>query len=88
MTGFNERGRCLCRSCGRTFSGLTAFDSHQRSLPVAPWVACTDPAEMRTKAGDPRLVLRAHRSPSGTVREVWHFPGVPDDIPVHEDGER
>jgi len=32
--------RCVCRSCGETFSGLTAFDKHRRGG------RCLDPAEL------------------------------------------
>ena len=38
--------RCVHRVCGRTFSGLTAFDRHLRLLKVPPWAECVDPASV------------------------------------------
>jgi hypothetical protein len=54
-----------CGSCHCTFSSLTAFDDHQ-SMQHGKSV-CADPAELLTKAGEPRY--RTFTDPLGAV--VW-----------------
>ena len=51
---------CHHRACGRTFSGLAAFDAHLSLLRSAPWSVCVDPATLNT--------------PLRHVEGVWRLP--------------
>lgn len=56
----------ICPGCGLRFSGVTAFDRHQRTVDRPPHVVCVDPR----KAG---LTARVRRR-AGRNRSVWGFP--------------
>jgi hypothetical protein len=49
---------CTCNGCGRAFSGLSAFDAHQRwddTQPPGIQLSCYDPAALKTPDGEPRF---------------------------------
>ena len=67
----NEGGRCKCGGCGRTFSGLTTFDAHFRTLDAAPWSECIDPATVKKKDGTPRFRLDGDAWKAADVNPRW-----------------
>lgn len=69
--GVNEGGRCICRRCGNTFSSLSAFDAHQRSIDVHPWVMCMDPFMVVKKDGSPRLRFDNGVWKSAEINDRW-----------------
>jgi len=60
-----------CRGCALTFTGLTAFDAHQRSTDHRPHVECLDPRTLKHP-----LVAKV-RERAGKRRTVWGFPADP-----------
>lgn len=49
---------CTCNGCGRAFSGLSAFDAHQRwdyTQPPGKQLSCYDPLALRDRDGEPRF---------------------------------
>jgi hypothetical protein len=38
--------RSVCRRCGRTFSGMTAFDAHWAKVPMRPRELCRHPMDV------------------------------------------
>lgn len=71
MRQFNEGGKCKCGGCGRTFSSLSTFDAHQRTIDVPPYVECLDPYTVVKKDGTPRLRLVGGVWKSAQVNERW-----------------
>lgn len=68
---FNEGGRYTCGGCGRTFSSLGNFDAHHRSIPVAPYVECLDPAAVTKEDGSPRFRLVSGVWKSAEINPRW-----------------
>lgn len=50
-----QGGACHCGRCHQTFTGVTAFDEHQRLTGVG--VACLDPEATRDGAGRGRFAV-------------------------------
>lgn len=53
--------RSECRKCGRTFTGMTAFDRHWSKVPMKAGQACREPEDVG-------LVANA--------KGVWGLPGA------------
>lgn len=50
---------CLCRACGRIFTSVSAFDTHQTMRDGE--VVCTNPATARRRNGDPVFTVVRER---------------------------
>lgn len=69
----NERGRCTCSECGRTFGGIEGFDTHRINMSGKPgfdpeydW-RCANEGEMQSRG--------LHLSPKGWwIREAPSAP--------------
>ena len=70
-TQLNEGGRCKCGGCGRTFSGLSTFAEHFRTLDAAPWSECLDPSTVVKKDGTPRFRLHGDVWKAADVNPRW-----------------
>ncbi len=55
-----------CAGCGLAFTGLTAFDRHQRHPRGADFVECVDPRKLGMTA--------KIRTAAGRRRTVWGWP--------------
>ena len=54
---------CLCRTCGKVFGGLRAFDQHLRWVDGPPWVKHCEPPETQYQRGDGVWVRRYGSTP-------------------------
>ena len=61
-----------CSGCRRVFVGLSAFDRHQWFDRSTGDYGCHDPAEMRTRNGDPVLELVERKG--GMAWRQWQDP--------------
>jgi hypothetical protein len=72
---------CQCAACGRPFTGIEAFDRHQRW--IGGVLTCADPAGLARLDGSPlfereprRGYWRLTQTP-GRARRAWYAPGGP-----------
>ena len=75
---FTGRNTCHCAACHATFTGVAAFDAHQRLGPAG--LACLDPAAVRRRDGtpaferEPRRGYWRIRQPPGRGHPAWNTP--------------
>jgi hypothetical protein len=70
---------CHCADCGRSFTGVKAFDAHQRW--IGGVLQCTDPATATRLDGSAMFELGPRGwllvQPPGKARPPWLAPGGP-----------
>ena len=70
---WTAKGEAHCAGCCRHFSSDSAFELHVKKPPEygpRPFETCRDPATVRTRKGEPKLVLTESR-----WGPLWSRPG-------------